>query len=125
MNLPDTVAFLTWLSQHDARIQVTDAEVEIWQHTLTVIPTANVKAAALEFYRISEKEKATPHTIRKLAIAERDRAAAKKSALEPPKTTIKNPLSYRQRNPELWDQLVTKGAADRRANLIRRGRIAA
>ena len=32
MNLPDTVAFLTWLSQHDARIQVTDAEVEIWNH---------------------------------------------------------------------------------------------
>lgn len=120
MNLPDTVAFLTWLSQHDARIQVTDAEVEIWQYTLQVIPTAAVKLAALEHYRLNEKDKPSPHAIRKIAIADRDRAAAKQSALTAA-PVVRNPNSFRSTDPERWDMLVRQGAEEHRAKLRARG----
>ncbi|WP_104086539.1 hypothetical protein [Arthrobacter sp. GMC3] len=120
MNLPDTVVFLTWLSQHDGRIQVTDAEVEIWQHTLSVIPTANVKNAALEHYRLNEKDKPSPKGIRKIAIEERDRALAKQSALTAG-PTVKSPSGFKDSDPERWDALVLKGRDDHRASLRARG----
>ncbi|AIY01187.1 hypothetical protein ART_1588 [Arthrobacter sp. PAMC 25486] len=120
MNLPDTVAFLTWLSQHDARIQVTDAEVEIWQYTLSVIPTQNVKDAALEFYRISDDKKPSPNAIRKIAYEIRDRAAAKQSALTAGPTVV-NPNGFKQSDPDRWEMLVSQGAEEHRQKLRARG----
>ena len=120
MNLPDTVAFLTWLSQHDHKIQVTDAEVEIWQHTLSVIPTPNVKIAALEFYRISDEKKPSPHAIRKIAYEIRDRAAAKQSALTAA-PVVKAPHGFKKSDPARWEDLMQQGAEDHRAKLRARG----
>lgn len=121
MNLPDTVVFLTWLSQHDARIQVTDAEVEIWQHTLSVVPTQNVKDATLEFYRLNDDGKPTPHAIRKIAIADRDRALAKQSALTAGPAPVRNAKSFRERNPAEWDAIIIEACDEYRANLRARG----
>lgn len=120
MNLPDTVAFLTWLSQHDGRINVSDAEIEIWQHTLSVIPTQNVKDAALEFYRISDDKKPTPNAIRKMAYEIRDRAAAKQSALEAA-PVVRDPHGFKNSDPERWAMLVQQGAEDHRQKLRSRG----
>jgi len=121
MNLPDTVKFLTWLNQHDGRVTVTEPEIEIWSHTLSVIPTDNVKEAALEFYRLHEDTKPSPGAIRKLAYDMRDRAHAKQSALTAKAPTPKNPITYRERNPELWDQEVTRGQQNYRDDLRNRG----
>ena len=120
MNLPDTVAFLTWLSQHDQRFQVTDAEVEIWHHSLAVVPTDAVKNAALEFYRINDQGKPSPHAIRKIAIDVRDRAQAKQSALTAG-PVIKSPTSFRGSDPERWDRLVVQGRDEHRAKMRAKG----
>lgn len=120
MNLLDTTAFLTWLSQHDGRIQVSDAEIEIWQHTLQTIPTNAVKAAALEHYRLNEKEKPSPFAIRKIAIADRDRARAKQSALTAG-PVVSSPNSYKSRDPDRWQQLMAQGAEEHKAKLRARG----
>lgn len=81
MNLPDTTVFLTWLSQTDGRVQVTDANIQVWSNALATIPTSAVKAAALEHYRTNESASPTPAGLRKIALNERERNIAKQSAL--------------------------------------------
>ena len=116
MNLPDTVAFLTWLSQTDHRIQVTDANIQVWNNALATIPTPAVKDAALEHYRTNETASPTPAILRKIALTERERNLAKQSAITANAPTIKNGLTYRQRNPQQWDQLFEQGRADGNAD---------
>lgn len=120
MNLTDTAAYLTWLSQSDNRIQVTEPNVEIWGNALATIPTATVKAVTLEHYRVNEQIVPTPAIIRKAGIASAARDAAKITALEAA-PRIKNPNNYRERNPELWEQLVAEGREKHKADLRSRG----
>lgn len=120
MNLTDTAAYLTWLSQSDNRIQVTEPNVEIWGNALATIPTATVKAVTLEHYRVNEQIAPTPAIIRKAGIASAARDAAKVAALEAA-PRIRNPNNYRARNPELWEQLVAEGRDKHRADLRSRG----
>lgn len=120
MNLTDTAAYLTWLSQSDNRIQVTEPNVEIWGNALATIPTATVKAVTLEHYRVNEQLAPTPAIIRKAASAALARDAAKAAAIEAA-PRVKNPSNYRERNPELWEQLVAEGREKYRADLRSRG----
>jgi len=120
MNLTDTAAYLTWLSQADNRIQVTDPNVEIWGNALATIPTATVKAVTLEHYRVNEQIMPTPAIIRKAGIAAVSREAAKHSALEAA-PVVRNPNSYRASDPERWDRLVAQGRDQHRAELRARG----
>lgn len=120
MNLTDTAAYLTWLSQSDNRIQVTEPNVEIWGNALATIPTATVKAVTLEHYRVNEQIAPTPAIIRKAGIASAARDAAKVAAIQAA-PRIKNPNNYRARNPELWEQLVAEGRDKHRADLRSRG----
>lgn len=120
MNLTDTAAYLTWLSQADNRIQVTDPNVEIWGNALATIPTATVKAVTLEHYRVNEQIMPTPAIIRKAGIAAAARETAKHSALEAA-PVVRNPNSYRASDPERWDRLVAEGRDRHRADLRARG----
>lgn len=98
MNLPDTTAFLTWLSQTDHRIQVTDANIQVWSNALATIPTAAVKAAALEHYRTNETAAPSPAGLRKLALGARERELARQSALTAaPAAPDRTEASIRQR----------------------------
>lgn len=120
MNLTDTAAYLTWLSQSDSRIQVTEPNVEIWGNALATIPTPTVKAVTLEHYRVNEQIAPTPAIIRKAGIAAAAREAAKHSALEAA-PTVRNPNSYRASDPERWDAQVARGREQYRADLRARG----
>jgi hypothetical protein len=109
MNLVDTNGYLTWLSQSDGRIKVTDPNVQIWADALTHATPTEVRQATHDHYRTNETAP-TPAGIRRLTYAIRERAAAVRSALEAG-PTIKTPNTYRQRHPELWDHLFNEGRA--------------
>lgn len=114
-------ALITWLNQGDRRITNTDATAEIWAGVLIDVPLEAGRAAIIEHYRLNGEKQPDPKGVRAIAYDLRNRAAAKQSALEQPQPKIKNPLSYRQRNPELWDQLFQKGQEARRTKLRRKG----
>lgn len=120
MNLTDTAAYLTWLSQSDNRIQVTEPNVEIWGNALATIPTATVKAVTLEHYRVNEQIVPTPAIIRKAGVASTARELAKAAALEAAPTS-RTPGSFRASDPERWDRLVQQGRDQYRAELRSRG----
>jgi hypothetical protein len=75
----------------------------------------------MDHYRGNETA-ATPAGIRRLTYAIRERAAAVQSALEAG-PTVKDPNTFRSRDPERWERLKAQGAADRQADLKRRGLI--
>lgn len=119
MNLTETNAFLTWLSQHDGRVSNGVAAVEIWQASLATATPAEAKQAVLDHYRGNEAVAATPGGIRKRAQTLRTTAEAQTRAVTagPP---VKNPSSWRARNPAEWDRLFAQGREQRREELARR-----
>lgn len=122
MNLTETNAFVTWLSQHDGRVSNAPAAIEVWQASLANATPAEAKQAILDHYRANEAVPASPAGIRKRTQTLRTTAEAQSRAIEAT-APVKHPMSFRARNPELWDQLMAQGAAERRADLIARGRL--
>lgn len=121
MNLTETNAFLTWVSQYDARVNNTPAAVEIWQSALIFATVAEAKQAAEEHYRANEAAPASPGGIRKRCMTIQATNEAKQRAITATPTRATNPNSYRSRNPELWDHLAALGAEARREDLAARG----
>ena len=80
MNLVDTNGYLTWLSQSDGRIKVTDPNVQIWADALANATTTEVRQCTLDHYK-SNDTAPTPAQIRRACLALRERSAAKQSAL--------------------------------------------
>jgi hypothetical protein len=66
----------------------------------------------LEHYKANESIAASPAAIRKRALNIRAARAAGQSALEAKPAAPKHPMSWRARNPELWDQLFAQGRAE-------------
>ena len=120
MNLTETNAFLTWLSQHDGRVSNGVAAVEVWQASLATATAAEAKQAILDHYRANEAVPASPAGIRKRTLTIRTTTEAQHRAIEAT-PTIKHPNSWRSRNPELWDQLMEQGKHERRNELQARG----
>lgn len=110
MNIIEANALITWINQADRRITNTDPTVEIWASVLVDVPLEPAKAAVLEHYRLNGDKQPDPKGVRSLAYDLRDRATAKLSALEaaPP---ARHPNTWRERNPERWDQLFNQGQA--------------
>jgi hypothetical protein len=132
MKMDEVVTLITWINQHDPRVQINKPTREVWTHSLAdPITFDDAKQAVLEHYRANDSEVANPGTIRKRALAIRSFHKAKESAeyvLEAPKP-VRHPLSWRSRNPELWDQLFEQGRAEgnairQRATDAREGRAA-
>lgn len=109
MNLIETNGYLTWLSQADARIQVTDPNVQIWQDALANASTAEVRAATLEFTRTNDGVMVSPSAIRRMSFAVRERAIAAGRALTSMPMPRTNALSWREKNPAEWDRLFEAG----------------
>jgi hypothetical protein len=109
MQLDETVAFITWINQHDPRVQVTKGARDIWAHSLAPVTYDEARQAVLEHYRANDSETPNPGTIRKRALAIRGSREAGQRAIDGPAEPVKHPLSWRKRNPELWDQLFEQG----------------
>lgn len=122
MNLVETNSFLTWLSQYDGRVKVTDPSVQIWADSLTHATSDEVRQAILDHYQGNETC-ATPAGIRKRTLAIRERAVAKRSALTAGPATPERTFSDYQRHldrPEFRAQML-KGRDVYRAKLRARG----
>lgn len=82
MNLTETSGYVRWLNTVDQRIQLSDANVQIWQNSLAPFGLEEVREATLEYYRLNETVLPTPGSIRRIAIGVRERATAHREALE-------------------------------------------
>lgn len=117
MDLNETIHFLRWVSSVDARVMFNEPAVEMWQHALAPVAAAEAKQAVLDHYRQSDQFPATHAGIRKRALNVRDMQQAQHRALEatPASTTIKNPNSWRARNPQEWNRLFEQGRREANA----------
>ena len=109
---------LRWVNETDPRVMFTDAAVEVWHYALRTVDPAVAKQAILEHYKQHESIAATPGAISKRAGYIKSSREAGQRAIEAPAQPVKHPLSWRARNPELWDQLFEEGR--RRGNEERR-----
>lgn len=120
MNLEETNYFLGWLAQADPRVMNGIAAVEVWQAALIHATPAEAKQAVLD-HTLANDGPATPAAIRKRAAQLRITAEAQTRALTAAPSPVKNPNSFRSRNPELWDKLFEEGRQARRDDLAARG----
>jgi len=120
MNAEETVLLLTWLNQHDPRVQLTAAGRDIWEYSLKPYTVEEARQAILEHYHANDSLAATPGAISKRAGNVRTSRQARQNAIEalPP---VKHPNSWRSRNPEEWDRLFEIGRQERINDLKTRG----
>jgi hypothetical protein len=113
MNLEETVALLTWINQHDPRVQLNAAARDIWGYALSAVTYDDCRQAVLEHYKVNDAMPVNSGTIHKRAKAiETSRAAGQRARMieaAPDRTVITNPRALRSRNPELWDKLFAEG----------------
>lgn len=126
MNEQEVALALTYANQADPRVQLTDANIDIWWEGLRSVDASAARWAIKKHYagQNANGEGAhvvNPATIRRLITAELNRREQTARALEPPKGRAPNPISFRKRDPERWDALVRQGAEDRYNELTRRG----
>jgi hypothetical protein len=125
MNQNETVAAVNYANAIDARIQANQPTYELWHRVLNGFAYIQVQAAIQVFYERyadpSNRPTVDAPVIRKIIHQETTRNEAKGRAIEPPRNTVKNPLSFRARNPELWDRLYRQGRDDYHEDLRSRG----
>lgn len=113
---------LTWINTHDPRVLLSEVDAELWAYVMEPVDPENAKLAVLEFYKRSEKDKATPAAIRKLALGFRETQAAKQQALEAKPAQPERTFSQLQRRVEspefraLFEQGRREGNAERAYN---------
>lgn len=124
MDHKQTIAMLTWINQVDPRVMLNQAAAETWAYALRSVEPAVAKQAVLEHYKANESIAASPGAISKRAANIKNSREAGQRAIEPTPEPVKHPLSWRARNPELWDQLFEEGRrqgnAERQAATERR-----
>jgi len=109
MDHKQTIAMLTWINQVDPRVMLNQAAAETWAYSLRNVDPAVAKQAVLEHYKANESIAASPGAISKRASNIKASREAGQRAIEPAPQPVKHPLSWRARNPELWDQLFEEG----------------
>lgn len=120
MDHKQTIAMLTWINQVDPRVILNEASAETWAYAMRNADPAVAKQAVLEHYKANESIAASPGAISKRArnIATSREAGDRAMALEPAKP-FKHPMSWRARNPELWDELFEQGRIEGNAERAR------
>ena len=109
MDHKQTIAMLTWINQVDPRVMLNQAAAETWAYSLRSVEPAVAKQAVLEHYKANESIAASPGAISKRASNIKNSRDAGQRAIDPPAQPVQHPLSWRARNPELWDQLFEEG----------------
>lgn len=126
MNEQEVALALTYANQADPRVQLTDANIDIWWEGLRATDANAARWAIKKHYASSNANGegaavVNPAIIRRLITTEMQRRESMQRALEPPRNKAPNPLSFRKRDPERWDALVRQGAEERYNDLKRRG----
>lgn len=117
---------LTYANQIDARVQLNDANVDVWWAGLKAVNASAARWAIKKHYATSNANGegaavVNPAIIRRLITAELQQRESKQRALEPPRNKAPHPISFRKRDPERWDALVEQGRQEHLADLQRRG----
>jgi len=125
MNAEETVLLLTWVNQHDPRVQLNAASRDIWSYSLAPFTAQEAKQAILDHYRLNDSIPVSPGAIRKRADDHRAVTEGRESAQHKlPASAWKDPTaSFRKADPERWDRLKAEGREARRADLEARGRL--
>ncbi|MFI8412822.1 hypothetical protein ACIGB6_10130 [Paeniglutamicibacter gangotriensis] len=126
MTPAEAAAILTHANQLDAFLPVNDANTDAWWMALKNHEFKNAKWAVSTYYaetpvgRDGRVPSLAPRTLRDRIRSTIDTVASIDSAQKalPP---ARSPVTFRERNPEKWDELMAKGRDDRRAELARRG----
>jgi len=118
MDHKQTIAMLTWVNQVDPRVMLNEANVDVWAYSMRSVDPAVAKQAVLEHYKANESIAASPGAISKRAANIKASREAGQRAIEPPRSQVKHPMSWRARNPEEWDRLF--GTGRQQANEERR-----
>lgn len=118
-------AAITYANGIDPRIQMNVPTAELWGRTVGHKLAIEVKTAILVYYERypangRENPPISAAMVRRIIRDEDTRAQAMQSAQAalPP---ARSPVTFRERNPEKWDELMAKSRDDRRAELARRG----
>lgn len=110
MQLPEVIAMLRWINESDPRFPFNDSTVEKWHYALREVDAAVAKQAVLEYVKKHEQVPMPSHiATRARHIAASREAGERAMVIEPAPMPVKHPLSWRKRNPELWDQLFEEG----------------
>ena len=109
MQVQEVISMLRWINEGDPRVQFNDSAVEQWHYALRGTDAAVAKQAVLEHVKQHENIPASPAAISKRAGYIKSSRDAGQRAIEPPRNQVRHPLSWRARNPELWDQLFEEG----------------
>lgn len=114
---------LTWVNQHDPRVQLNAASRDIWAYSLAPFTAQEAKQAILDHYRLNDSIPVSPGAIRKRADDHRAVVDGRESAQKKlGRGSWNSPTgSFRKTDPERWDLLMKQGAEDRRADLKARG----
>lgn len=128
MNSEETVALLTWVNQHDPRVQLNAASRDIWAYSLSPFTVQEAKQAILDHYRLNDSIAVSPGAIRKRADDHRAVTDGRYTAQKKlPASAWKHPTAcFKYTDPERWDALFQQGVAEgnetrRRATEARNG----
>jgi hypothetical protein len=128
----DVVGCVTYLNQIDPRIQLNDSTTDLWFYAIESLQVDQVRWVIRDYYATSNPNQSggvqpiTPATLKHRLASMRERAAARSRANEVAKAleagpVVRNPMSYRQRNPEEFERLMALGRDEHRADLKSRG----
>lgn len=126
----ECMALLTYTNQIDGRVQLNEATFDAWWMALERYEFDQAKWCVKLHYATSNPNSNSgvpalaPANIRHRITGERERAAAKALALTASEAVVRDPNTFRQRNPELWDRLFQQGREERADKLLSRHRTA-
>lgn len=126
MTPQECAVIMTYANQLDPRIQLNDPTLDVWLTATANLSVEEAKWGIKDYYANANPndnrgtQPLQPATLRYRVSQARERHQAKAAAIEAA-PRIKNPNNYRERNPELWEQLVAEGRDKHRADLRSRG----
>lgn len=126
MTPEEIAAAITYANQIDPRVQMTDANLEVWSVGLSAIKAQNVRWAINQHYANGNANGEGVHVVNPASIRRKITEAQntherKQRALEPPKNKAVRVGDFRKRNPELYDELYQQGREQFYTDLNRRG----
>lgn len=126
LNGDDVVTLVRNLAEMDGRVTLSELALSVWVEALQGRAAIDAQMAVRRWFSTEHDAPPSAAAIKKLTVSAATSREAKERAhaLEQAPQKVKNPMSYRARNPELWDQLFQQGKREREADLRRRGVIA-
>lgn len=126
MTPEEIAAAITYANQIDPRVQLTDANLEVWSVGLSTVKAQNVRWAINQHYANGNANGEGVHVVNPASIRRKITEAQnthdrKQRALEPPLNKAFKVGDYRKRNPELYDELFQQGREQYYEDLKRRG----